>query len=98
MPVLLSEKDIQLTKKFYANQVKQKSCNYHFGTAGTIFGLGYGPKYYQNQHGHSIDRFSNSKYLSYSSQVYYLQIIQLNYSLSYIIVSLRRNQVQKDYR
>ena len=98
IPILLSEKDIQLTKKFYINQVKQQCGNYHFGTAGTIFGLGYGPKCHQNQHGHSIDRFSNSKYLSYSSQVYYLQIIQLNYSLSYIIVSLRRNQMQKNYR
>ena len=59
--ILMTENRLQIANKFYINQIKQKQGNYHFGTSGTIFGLGYGPKCHRNKHGHSIDRYSNSK-------------------------------------
>ena len=60
--ILLNDKQLDISNKYFVNQVKQKKGNYHYGTSGTVFGLGYGPKFHQNEHGHSIDRFSNSKY------------------------------------
>ena len=60
--LLLNKEHLDLCKKFYVNQVKQKQGIYHYGTSGTIFGLGYGPKFYQNVLGHSVDRYSNSEF------------------------------------
>ena len=57
----MTEHRLQLVKKFFINQIKQKQGVDHFGTSGTIFGLRYVPKCHQNKHGHSIDRYSNSK-------------------------------------
>ena len=61
--ILLTEERFNLASKFYINQIKQSQGAYHFGTSGTIYGFGYGPKCHRNQFGHSIDRYSNSKYL-----------------------------------
>ena len=59
--ILMTENRSQIANKFYINQIKQKQGNYHFGTSGIIYGLGYGPKCHRNEHGHSVDRYSNSK-------------------------------------
>ena len=59
----MTEPRLQLVKKFYTSQIKPKHGVYHFGTSGTIYGLGYGPKFHQNKHGHSIDCYSNRKSL-----------------------------------
>ena len=61
--ILMTESRLAIAEKFYINQIKQKHGNYHFGTSGTIYGLGYGPKFHRNEHGHSIDRYSNSKFI-----------------------------------
>ena len=60
----MTESSLEIVEKFYINQIKQKHGNYHFGTSGTIYGLGYGPKFHRNEHGNSIDRYSNSKFMS----------------------------------
>ena len=59
--ILMPQSKHELIKKFYINQIKNGSGSYHYGTSGTIYGLGYGPKFHKNQHGHSIDRYSTSK-------------------------------------
>ena len=59
--ILITDERYELVSKYYVNQVKQKQGSYHFGTSGTIFGLGYGPKCHRNKDGHSIDRYSNSE-------------------------------------
>ena len=59
--IVMTESRLQLVKKFYINQIKSNHGVYHFGTSGTIYGLGYGPKFHRNKFGHSIDRYSNSK-------------------------------------
>ena len=59
--ILMTNSRLQLANKFFVNQVKPKHGVYHFGTSGTIYGLGYGPKCHRNKHGHSIDRYANSK-------------------------------------
>ena len=64
--IVMIEPRLQLVKKFYINQIKSKHGVYHFGTSGTIFGLGYGPKFHQNKHVHSIDRYSNRKSVFFS--------------------------------
>ena len=61
LDILMPQSNHDLVKKFYINQIKNGSGSYHFGTSGTIYGLGYGPKFHKNQYGHSIDRYSNSK-------------------------------------
>ena len=43
---LLTEERFNIVSKFYINQIKQSQGTYHFGTSGTIYGLGYGPKYH----------------------------------------------------
>ena len=58
----MSKNCIELAKMFFTNQVKQKYGNYHFQMSGTIFSLGYGPRYHCNKHGLSIDCFSDSEY------------------------------------
>ena len=47
--MLLNKERLDISNKFYINQVKQKQGNYHYGTSGNFFGLGYGPKFYQNE-------------------------------------------------
>ena len=69
--ILLSEERFNLTSRFYINQIKQTHGAYHFGTSGTIYGLGYGPKCHRNQFGHSIDRYSTSKYLFFVLYIYH---------------------------
>ena len=59
--ILITDERYDLIKRYYVNQVKQNHNTYHFGTSGTIFGLGYGPKCHRNKDGHSIDRYSNSE-------------------------------------
>jgi len=66
--ILITDRRYELVNKFYFNQIKQNQGNYHFGTSGKIFGLGYGPKCHKNEHGHSIDRYSNSKYFFFHLQ------------------------------
>ena len=61
--ILITDERYELINKYYINQIKQKQGSYHFGTTGTIFGLGYGPKCHRNKDGHSIDRYSNSEYM-----------------------------------
>ena len=68
----MTEPDFEVAKKYYINQIKQNSGRYHFGTSGTIFGLGYGPKCHRNEHGHSIDRYSSSKFSNIISYMYYI--------------------------
>ena len=59
--ILMPQSNHDVVKKFYINQIKNGSGSYHFRTSGTIYGLGYGPKFHKCQHGHSIDRYSSSK-------------------------------------
>ena len=59
--ILLNNEGLDISNKFFINQVKQNQGNYHYGISGTVFGLGYGPKFHRNEHGHSVDRFSNSE-------------------------------------
>ena len=61
--ILMTENRLEITEKFFINQIKQKNGNCHFGTSGTIYGLGYEPKFYRNENGHSIDRYPNSKFM-----------------------------------
>ena len=58
----ISNDDLDLMNRFFINQVSAKKGNYHFNMTGTIYGLGYGPKYNKNKYGHSIDKFANRKY------------------------------------
>ena len=46
--ILLNKEPLEIANKFFINQIQQKQGNYHYGTSGTIFGLGYGPKFYRN--------------------------------------------------
>ena len=64
--ILITDERYELVNKFYFNQIKQNQGTYHFGTSGKIFGLGYGPKFRKNEHGHSINRYSNSKFFSFT--------------------------------
>ena len=57
----MTESHLEIVENCYINQIKQKHGNYHFGTSGTLHGLGYGPKFHRDEHGHSIDQYSNSK-------------------------------------
>ena len=62
MPNLISGEDLKLAKKYCYNQTKNNSADYHFGTTGSIFSFGYGPRYKKNPlTQHSIDKFANSK-------------------------------------
>ena len=83
--MLLNKERLDISNKFYINQVKQKQGNYHYGTSGTIFGLGYGPKFYQNEHGHFIDRFSNSEFTYHFVNTYLnVKILILHSNISYV--------------
>ena len=59
--ILMTQRNHQIAKNFYINQIKKGNNSYHYDTSGTIYGLGYGPKCHKNQYGHSIDQYSNSK-------------------------------------
>ena len=61
--ILITDERYELISKYYINQIKQKQGSYHFWTSGTIYGLGYGPKCHRNKDGHSIDQYSNSKFM-----------------------------------
>ena len=56
--------------------------DYHFGTSGSIFSLGYGPMYTQNPEiEHSIERFSSCKwhnFLGGEVQYYFLNVCMLH--------------------
>ena len=60
MPKLISPEDLKIAQKYFYNQTKNNSADYHFGTTGSIFSFGYGPRYSKNpKTQHSIDRFAN---------------------------------------
>ena len=61
--ILMTKNRLEIAENFFINQIKQKNGNYHFGTSGTIHGLGYGPTFHRNENGHSIDQYSNSKFM-----------------------------------
>lgn len=68
--ICLSDDELKIAHKHFYNQVSSGSSTYHFGTAGTIFGFGYGPKYRIEQStGSSIGRFTKSKLNLLSSTV-----------------------------
>ena len=68
----MTQPNQEMVNKFHINQKKKNSSSYHFGTSGTIFGLGYGPKCHCNEHGYSIDRYSNSEYNAFFFVVLYI--------------------------
>ena len=52
--------DLKIYERYFYNQTKNHTKDYHFVTTGSIFSFGYGPMYSQNPiTKHSIDRFSN---------------------------------------
>ena len=59
---IIIDEDLPLLKHFFINQIAIKKGNYHFVTTGIIYGLGYGPKSNRNEFGHSVCKFSNSKF------------------------------------
>ena len=66
---LICDEDLPLLKRFYINQIAIRKGNYHFGTTGTIYGLGYGPKSNRNEYGHSVCKFSNRKLSNFFYQI-----------------------------
>ena len=62
MPDLISQEHLKIAKKYFYNQTKNNSADYHFSTTGSIFSFRYGPGYYKNPvTQHSIDRYANSE-------------------------------------
>ena len=56
------DKHLKLAQKRLFYQTKNNMKDYHFGTSGSIFSLGYGPMYTQNHViKHFIDMFSINK-------------------------------------
>ena len=45
MPDLISQEHLKIAKKYFYNQTKNNSADYHFGTTGSIFSFRYGPRY-----------------------------------------------------
>ena len=92
---LITDDRHDLIKKFYVNQIKQNQGTYHFGTSGTIFGLGYGPKCHKNKDGHSIDRYSSSEFLLYF--VYNNTSFSLGITDQIFPFFFNRNKIQKNF-
>ena len=64
-PTTLSRDNILIAKKYLRNQTQSSKKDYHFGTTGHIYGLGFGPIYASNNETkYTIDHFTKSKYIS----------------------------------
>ena len=80
MPNLISPEDLKIAQKYFYNQTKNNSADYHFGTTGSIFSFGYGPRYSKNpKTQHSIDRLANSEQEKKNCYIFVKLPILLNY-------------------